>query len=167
MVISWRGGDAKRCKSQTRDETFVSDASFLGPPKISDFWGEQRPWSPADLIGVPRELRSNGERRSDGALYFGMPKSFSEIRDDEGYATQVPNASAKVLLFWHLANSCPGIENGMSGPLLQRIRFPFANRRRETQKLQVSKIQNFASTRWKQLQVRGGCKINLLIPAFL
>ena len=23
------------------------------------------------------------ERRSDGALYFGMPKSFSEIRDDE------------------------------------------------------------------------------------
>ena len=51
-----------------------------------------------------------------------------------GYATQVPNASAKVLLFWHLANSCPGIENGMSGPLLQRIRFPFANRRRETQK---------------------------------
>ena len=84
-----------------------------------------------------------------------------------GYATQVPNASAKVLLFWHLANSCPGIENGMSGPLLQRIRFPFANRRRETQKLQVSKIQNFASTRWKQLQVRGGCKINFLIPAFL
>ena len=47
--------------------------------------GEQRPWSPADLIGVPRELRSNGERRSDGALYFGMPKSFSEVRDDEGY----------------------------------------------------------------------------------
>ena len=83
-----------------------------------------------------------------------------------GYATQVPNASAKVLLFRHLANSCPGIENGMSGPLLQRIRFPFANRRRETQKLQVSKIQNFASTRWKQLQVRGGCKINFLIPAF-
>ena len=34
---------------------------------------------------VPRELRSNGERRSDGALYFGMPKSFSEVRDDEGY----------------------------------------------------------------------------------
>ena len=65
-----------------------------------------------------------------------------------GYATQVPNASAKVLLFWHLANSCPGIENGMSGPLLQRIRFTFANRRRETQKLQVSKIQNIASTRW-------------------
>ena len=83
VVISWRGGDAERFKSQTRDETFVSDASFLGPPKISDFWGEQRPWSPADLIGVPRELRSNGERRSDGALYFGMPKSFSEIRDDE------------------------------------------------------------------------------------
>ena len=91
MVLSWRevffprGGEAKRCKSQTRDETFVSEASFLGPPKISDFWGEQRPWSPADLIGVPRELRSNGERRSDGALYFGMPKSFSEVRDDEGY----------------------------------------------------------------------------------
>ena len=71
----------------------------MEPPKISDFWGEvtgaprdaslewgeQRPWSPADLIGAPRELRSNGERRSDGALYFGMPKSFSEVRDDEGY----------------------------------------------------------------------------------
>ena len=26
MVISWRGGDAKRCKSLTRDETFVSEA---------------------------------------------------------------------------------------------------------------------------------------------
>ena len=54
-------------------------------------------------VGAPRELCSNGERRSDGALYFGMPKSFSEIRDDEGYATQVPNASAKVLLFSDMA----------------------------------------------------------------
>ena len=100
-----RGGDAERCKSLTRDETFVSEASFLGPPKISDFWGEQRPWSPADLIGVPRELRSNGERRSDGALYFGMPKSFSEVRDDEGYqplrpkcrmrSTAVPSRNAQ------------------------------------------------------------------------
>ena len=110
-MLSWRevffprGGEAKRCKSQTRDETFVSEASFLGPPKISDFWGEQRPWSPADLIGVPRELRSNGERRSDGALYFGMPKSFSEVRDDEGYqplrpkcrmrSTAVPSRNAQ------------------------------------------------------------------------
>ena len=68
-------------------------------------WGEQRPWSPADLIGVPRELRSNGERRSDGALYFGMPKSFSEVRDDEGYqplrpkcrmrSTAVPSRNAQ------------------------------------------------------------------------
>ena len=67
--------------------------------------GEQRPWSPADLIGVPRELRSNGERRSDGALYFGMPKSFSEVRDDEGYqplrpkcrmrSTAVPSRNAQ------------------------------------------------------------------------
>ena len=75
MVLSWR-------------EVF-----FPGPPKISDFWGEQRPWSPADLIGVPRELRSNGERRSDGALYFGMPKSFSEVRDDEGYQPLRPQVS--------------------------------------------------------------------------
>ena len=56
-----------------------------GPQRAMLEWGEQRPWSPADLIGAPRELRSNGERRSDGALYFGMPKSFSEVRDDEGY----------------------------------------------------------------------------------
>ena len=56
-----------------------------GPQRAMLERGEQRPWSPADLIGVPRELRSNGERRSDGALYFGMPKSFSEVRDDEGY----------------------------------------------------------------------------------
>ena len=56
-----------------------------GPQRVMLEWGEQRPWSPADLIGVPKELRSNGERRSDGALYFGMPKSFSEVLDDEGY----------------------------------------------------------------------------------
>ena len=28
MVISWRGGEAKRYKSLTRDETFVSEASL-------------------------------------------------------------------------------------------------------------------------------------------
>ena len=75
-----------------------------GPPKISDFWGEQRPWSPADLIRVPRELRSNGERRSDGALYFGMPKSFSEVRDDEGYRLCDPSAECECKItafFWH------------------------------------------------------------------
>ena len=74
----------------------IKERKILGMCKICNFfirgpqramleWGEQRPWSPADLIGVPRELRSNGERRSDGALYFGMLKSFSEVRDDEGY----------------------------------------------------------------------------------
>ena len=89
MVISWR-------------EVF-----FPWSPKISDFWGEQRPWSPADLIGVPRELCSNGERRSDGALYFGMPKSFSEIRDDE--FVPHPNASAKVLLFFDMAMGWSGL----------------------------------------------------------
>ena len=47
------------------------------------------------------------------------------------------------LRLWHLANSCPGIENGMSGPLLQRIRFPFANRRRETQKITSVKNTKF------------------------
>ena len=59
-------------------------------------------------VGAPRELCSNGERRSDRALYFG-PKSFSEIRDDEGYATQVPNASAKVLLFFDMAMGWSGL----------------------------------------------------------
>ena len=55
------GGDAERCKSLTRDETFVSEASFLGPPKISDFWGEQRPWSPADLVERYRLCDSSAE----------------------------------------------------------------------------------------------------------
>ena len=43
-------------------------------------WGEQRPWSPADLIGAPRELRSNGERGigsrpncSRAAGHFALP----------------------------------------------------------------------------------------------
>ena len=77
VVISWRevffsgppesyarmgrGGDTERCKSLTRDETFVSEASFLGPPKISDFWGEQRPWSPADLVERYRLCDSSAE----------------------------------------------------------------------------------------------------------
>ena len=73
MVLSWRGGEAKRYKSQTREETFVSYASFLGPPKISDFWGEQRPWSPADLIGVPRDAFDSslewGEEERRSALF--------------------------------------------------------------------------------------------------
>ena len=45
VVISWRGGDAERYKSLTRDETFVSEAIFLG---------------------APRELCSNGESRGLG-----------------------------------------------------------------------------------------------------
>ena len=72
VVISWREGDAKRCKSLTRDETFVSYASFLGPPKISDFWGEQRPWSPADLIGVPRDA-------FDSSLAWGEEERWSAL----------------------------------------------------------------------------------------
>ena len=70
---------------------------FLGAPENLGFWGRAEALVARRFIGVPKELCSNGERRSDGALYFGMPKSFSEIRDDEGYATQVPNASAKVV----------------------------------------------------------------------
>ena len=42
VVISWRGGDAERYKSQTRDETFVSEASFLGPPESHARMGERR-----------------------------------------------------------------------------------------------------------------------------
>ena len=75
-----------------------------GPQRAMLEWGEQRPWSPADLIGVPKELRSNGERRSDGALYFGMPKSFSEVRDDEGYRLCDPSAECECKItafFWH------------------------------------------------------------------
>ena len=67
------------------DVQIICNFFVWSPQRAMLEWGEQRPWSPADLIGVPRELRSNGERRSDGALYFGMPKSFSEVRDDEGY----------------------------------------------------------------------------------
>ena len=80
-----------------------------GPQRAMLEWGEQRPWSPADLIGVPRELRSNGERRSDGALYFGMPKSFSEVRDDEGYRLCDPSAECecKITAFF-------GHDNGLS-----------------------------------------------------
>ena len=85
VVISWRGGDAERYKSLTRDETFVSEASFLGPPESYARMGRAEALVARRFIGVPKELRSNGERRSDGALYFGMPKSFSEVRDDEGY----------------------------------------------------------------------------------
>ena len=70
VVISWRGGDAKRFKSQTRDETFVSDASFLGPPKISDFWGEQRPWSPADLVERYRLCDSSAECECKITAFF-------------------------------------------------------------------------------------------------
>ena len=36
------------------------------------------------------------ERRSDGALYFGMPKSFSEVRDDEGYLPLRPKCRMRV-----------------------------------------------------------------------
>ena len=85
VVISWRGGDAERYKSLTRDETFVSEASFLEPPESYARMGRAEALVARRFIGVPRELRSNGERRSDGALYFGMPKSFSEVRDDEAY----------------------------------------------------------------------------------
>ena len=62
-------------------------------------------------------------------------------------------------------NSCPGIENGISGPLLQRIRFPFANRRRETQKNTSVKntkfckyeVETIAGTRRLQNQLPHTC----------
>ena len=38
------------CDGNAMNVRWACDASFLGPPKISDFWGEQRPWSPADLV---------------------------------------------------------------------------------------------------------------------
>ena len=70
VVISWREGDAERCKSLTRDETFVSYASFLGPPKISDFWGEQRLWSPADLVERYRLCDSSAECECKITAFF-------------------------------------------------------------------------------------------------
>ena len=57
----------------------------VGAPENLGFLGRAEALVARRFIGVPKELRSNGERRSDGALYFGMPKSFSEVRDDEGY----------------------------------------------------------------------------------
>ena len=56
------------------------------------------------FVGAPRALRSNGERRRNGALYFGMPKSFSEVRDDEGYRLCDPSAECECKItafFWH------------------------------------------------------------------
>ena len=76
-----RGGDAKRCKSLTRDETFVSEASFLGPPKISDFWGEQRPWSPADLVERYRLCDSSAECECKGTAFFASFSSFPYTRN--------------------------------------------------------------------------------------
>ena len=99
MEQSWcfRGEEEMRSATSFRPGMRLSLAKHLswGPQRALLEWGEQRPWSPADLIGVPRELRSNGERRSDGALYFGMPKSFSEVRDDEGYRLCDPSAECE------------------------------------------------------------------------
>ena len=81
LLLVYRGIKVRRILGMCK----ICNFFIRGPQRAMLEWGEQRPWSPADLIGVPRELRSNGERRSDGALYFGMPKSFSEVRDDEGY----------------------------------------------------------------------------------
>ena len=40
---------------------FVEKGFFSGSPKISDFWGEQRPWSPADLVERYRLCDSSAE----------------------------------------------------------------------------------------------------------
>ena len=109
------------------------------------------------FLGAPRELCSNGESRG-----LGRPLISGAV---SAIAIQVPIASAKLLLFWHLPNSSPGIGNGMSGPLLQRIRFPFANRRRETQKITSVKntkfckyeVETIAGTRRLQNQLPHTC----------
>ena len=69
---------------------------FLGAPENLGFLGRAEALVARRFIGVPKELRSNGERRSDRALYFGMPKSFSEIRDDEGYQPLRPKCRMRL-----------------------------------------------------------------------
>ena len=66
MVISWRGGDAKRCKSQTRDETFVSEA-------ISD-----------DFVtssdSLPHLIRASSDCAAKLLLFFDMAMGWSGLR---------------------------------------------------------------------------------------
>ena len=75
-------GERRRCgalKSLTREETFVSEASFLGPPKISDFWGEQRPWSPADLVERYRLCDSSAECECKITAFFWHGNGLSRM----------------------------------------------------------------------------------------
>ena len=58
------------CDGNTMRVRWACDASFLGPPKISDFWGEQRPWSPADLVERYRLCDSSAECECKGSTKF-------------------------------------------------------------------------------------------------
>ena len=50
-MLEWGEEEMRSAKSLWPGKRLsLAKPSFLGPPKISDFWGEQRPWSPADLV---------------------------------------------------------------------------------------------------------------------
>ena len=49
------------CDGNAMNVRWTCDASFLGLPKISDFWGEQRLWSPADL-SFPKKSRQTDSK---------------------------------------------------------------------------------------------------------
>ena len=84
---------------------------------------------------------------------------WQEIISPSHYPLERPSAYWNALSATGTASG-PGTPQASCGYTCTCVRW-------KRKKSQVSKIQNFASTRWKQLQVRGGCKINLLIPAFL
>ena len=81
-MLSWRGGDAERYKSQTRDETFVSEASFLGPPESYARMGRG-----------------------------GDTERCKSLTRDETFVSEasLPNASAKLLLFFDMAMGWSGL----------------------------------------------------------
>ena len=58
------------CDGNAMNVRWTCDASFLGPPKISDFWGEQRPWSPADLVERYRLCDSSAECECKITAFF-------------------------------------------------------------------------------------------------
>ena len=72
MVISWRGGDAERYKSQTRDETFVSEASFLGPPESYARMGRAEALVARRFSGAVSAMRLKCRMRVQNYCFFGI-----------------------------------------------------------------------------------------------
>ena len=68
---------ARVCDGNAMNVWWACDASFLGPPKISDFWGEQRTWSPADLVERYRLCDSSAECECKGTMRIMVFANFS------------------------------------------------------------------------------------------